>query len=187
MFRIYLVNKVLVVYDKSEKEFREKYGNSFEQISVVKDQDNIEPVTNKLKQTYKATDVLLDCKIKKKFGWKFWDKETQELIRKKISEALKNYEKTEEHRANLSKGLKHVKNFKGKKHTEETKARLAWANKGKNPIKNKKWMYNPITGEERRAEELLPGMIWGRNPELKDRMLYARQFTQQSKKKAKNL
>jgi len=187
MYRIYLIQQQIIVFDKPEKELKEKYGNSFEQIGTVKDQDNIDSVVQKLAKTYKANEIVLDCKIKKKFGWKFWDKETQELIRVKISEALKKYEKTEEHRANLSKGLKHIKNFKGKKHTEETKSRLSWANKGKNPIKNKKWMYNPITGEEKRAEELLPGMIWGRNPEQKDRMLYAKQFTKQSKKKLQNL
>lgn len=187
MYRIYLINNQVVVFDKPEKELREKYGNSFEQIGTIKDQDNIDLVTGKLAKTYNASDIVLDCKIKKKFGWKFWDKNTQELIRRKISEALKKYEKTEEHRANLSKGLKHVKNFKGKKHTEETKARQAWANRGRDPIKGKMWMHDPFTGKEKRGYELEKGMVWGRNSDARDRILYARQFTRQSKKKAKNL
>jgi len=186
MYRIYLVNKQIVVFDKPEKKLREKYGNSFEQIGTVKDQDNIDSVTGKLAKSYNVNDIVLDCKIKKKFGWKFWDKDTQELIRVKISEALKKYEKTPEHRANISKGQKNLQNFKGKKHTEETKARISWANKGRDTIKGRKWMHDPFTGKEKRGYELEKGMIWGRNHDLRDQILYARQFTRQSKRKSKS-
>lgn len=182
MYRIYLINNQIIVFDKPEKELKEKYGNLFEQIGTVKDQDNIDSVANKLLLSYKASEIILDCKIKKKFGWKYWDDETKQLNRKKISESLKKYKKTDEHKKNLSKSAKNISRFAGKKHTEETKARQSWANRGRDPIKGKKWMFNPITGKEKRGYELEPGMHWGRNPEQKDAMLYTRSLRKRKQK-----
>ena len=50
----------------------------------------------------------------------------------KISESLKDYVKTEEHRLNISKANKgRVSTFKGKSHTEEAKSKMSKVHKGK--------------------------------------------------------
>jgi hypothetical protein len=168
MFRVFLIKDSLIVYDKSEKEFRQKYGNTYEQVSIIKDSDNIDKVTEKLLRQYNASEIELDFKVKKVFGWKLYDEQAKQEVFKKISKALKRYVKTEEHRRNLSAGCKHMKSFLGKKHTEETKLKMRVKHLGKDVIKGRMWMYNPITGEEKRGYELLPNMIWGRSPENRD-------------------
>jgi hypothetical protein len=170
MFKVYLTAKKIVVFDRSEKEFKAIYGNSFEQISVIKDQDNIDSVCEKLLKQYKAEEVVKDCKIKKKFGWKYWPKELQEVIRTNMSIAMKRYKKTKEHGESISRGkkLKPAATFKGKKHSEHTKKKIAHAKRGVDPIKGKKWMHDPLTGKELRAYELQENMIWGRSPEARE-------------------
>lgn len=50
----------------------------------------------------------------------------------KISESLKDYVKTEEHRLNISKANRgRVSTFKGKSHTEEAKSKISKVHKGK--------------------------------------------------------
>ena len=186
MFRVFLLNNSLIVFDKSEKDFRVKYGNNFEQVSIIKNQDNIELATGKLLKQYRVQEVIMDCKLKKKCTWQVWDEETRINAAKKISNALKRYIKTREHRENLSKGCKHFKSFLGKRHTERTKARIRFMRLGRNNIAGLKWMHNPYTGEQRRGKELLPGMLWGRGPEAKD-YAYAMIEARRIKRQAKNL
>jgi len=169
MFRIILFNNKLYVFDKSEKEFKQKYGNNFEQISVIKDQDNIDSVCKKLKQQYRAEEIIKDCKIKKKFGWKYFSEDIQERIRNSSRIALKRYIKTKEHNENVSKG-RMGKGGRTSPHSEHTKKLMSFIKKQKkiNTINNKKWMHDPLTGKEKRGEELEEGMVWGRSPESKD-------------------
>lgn len=166
MFKIFYCNNSLIVFDKSDKEFRTKYGNKFEQVSVIKDIENIDSVTKKLQKQYNCSEVVHDYKVKKKFHWKYFTPERIVEVKKKLSESLKQYVKTEEHKKNLSIGSKNKRNFLGKKHSEETKKRYAEKRKTWDPINGRKWMHNPYTGEEKRGFELLPGMLWGRSPEL---------------------
>jgi len=165
MFRIYLTEKKIVVYDKSEKEFKSKYGSSFEQISIVKDQDNIDSVTKKLQQQYKALEIILDCKIKKKFGWKYFTEEMKESNRQKISKALKNRVVSEEHSKAIALGRKGIAIFAGKKHTEEAKRKISVGRKGRIINTGKRWAHNPVTGDERFVFELPEGYVYGRSPE----------------------
>jgi hypothetical protein len=183
MFRIYITNNTLVIYDKSEKEFRQKYSN-FEQVGVCKDQDNLPTVVEKLKKQYNINEEIFDCHIKKKVGWKYWTTEVQEAARQNISKALSRYVKTKEHGENISKAkkIKSVATFAGRKHTEHTKKLMAFKRKGVDPIQGRKWMHNPLTGKEARGYELKEGMIWGRSPEAKE---YANAVVASKKRKAK--
>ncbi len=168
MFRVFLLKNQLVVYDKSEKEFKAKYGSGYEQITIIKDYDNIDPVIEKLAKTYRA-EIVRDYKIKMKWGWAFWSDELKKEIVKKRSESLKSYVKTEQHRAKLAAKAKKYRHFAGKEHTEQTKAQISFKKKGmKSHLKGTKWMYNPDTGEEKMGKELIEGFFWGRSPEAKD-------------------
>lgn len=168
MYRIFLYKKDFVITDLSERDFKQKYVGTYEQIGVFKELDNLELAIDKLIKTYKPSDIIHDYHVKKKWGWKYFTEEQREDYRKRISESLKKYKKTEEHKRNLSIACRNQKNFKGKKHTSATKARISFARRGVNPIKGRRWMHNPTTGEEKRAFELHPGMVWGRSPEIVD-------------------
>jgi len=172
MFRIFLFEKKLIVYDKSEKEFRQKYGTNYEQISSVKDQDNIDSACEKLLKQYNAQEVVKDCHIKKKFGWKWYSDEVKEKVSRNISIAMTRYKKTKEHGEAISKGKK-GKSIKGHPTSEHTKKLIAFSKKGFDPIQGRKWMHNPLTGQESRGYELKEGMIWGRSPEAKEYINYA--------------
>lgn len=173
MFKVFLIDKRLIVFDKTDKEFRAKYGNNFEQVSIIKEQDNIDPVCEKLARQYKAV-VEKDCHIKKKLGWKYWSEEMKQQISKNISIALKRYKRTKEHSESISRYRKGKSIFEGHNHTEHSKKLIAFARRGKDPIQGRKWMHNPYTGKEKRGYELEEGMIWGRSPEAADYMLQAR-------------
>lgn len=187
MFRIYLLNNKLYVFDKSEKEFRAKYGTNFEQISVVKDQDNIDSVCEKLLKQNNASEIIKDCKIKKKFGWKYFSDEVKDRIRKSISVASSRYIKTKEHGEAISRAKKGKKTH-SLPHSEHSKKLISYVKRMQkiDPIKGRKWMHNPITGEERRDYELYEGMVWGRSPESREytaSATRARQIARQQKYK----
>lgn len=174
MYRIFLVKKDFIITDLSEKDFKSKYATAYEQIGVFKELDNLELAIDKLIKTYKPFDIIHDYHIKKKWGWKYFSEEQREEYRKRISESLKKYKKTEEHKRNLSIACRNQKNFKGKKHSSTTKAQIAFARRGVDPIKGRRWMHNPYTGEEKRGFDLSPGMMWGRSPEAADYISEAR-------------
>ena len=172
MYRIILFENKIYVFDKSEKEFRQKYGSNFEQLSSIKDQDNIDQACEKLLKQYKAEEIIKDCHIKKRFGWKYHSDEIKEKVSKNISIAMTRYKKTKEHGEAISRGKK-GKPIKGHALSEHTKKLISFAKKGFDPIKGKKWMHNPLTGEEKRDYELKEGMVWGRSPEAKEYINYA--------------
>ena len=169
MFRVFLLKNQLIVFDKSEKEFKVKYGSGYEQVSIVKEYNNIDTVVEKLALTYKA-EIVRDYKIKKKWGWLYLSPEQKQQIIIKRSQSLKdNYVKTEQHRANLSVKAKRYRHMSGKQHSEETKKQMSLRKLGSTPgNKGMKWMYNPDTGEEKMARELIEGYFWGRGPESKE-------------------
>lgn len=168
MYRIFLLKNQLIIFDKTEKEFKAKYGTGYEQLTIVKDYDNIEPVVEKLAKTYRA-EIVQDYKVKMKWGWAFWSDELKKEIVKKRSETLKSYVKTEQHRARLSARAKKYRHMAGKKHSEETKKQMSLRKLGSpSPNKGARWMYNPDTGEEKMGKELVEGYFWGRRPDYKD-------------------
>lgn len=172
MYKVFLCNNKLILFDKSDKEFREKYGKLFEQITIIKDHKNIDAVLEKLHKQFKL-DIVTDTTKRPWWGWYNLDDEQQKEVIRKRSESLKNYVKTDEHRARLAAKAKRYKHFKGKHHSEEFKARLSQRKKGiSSPTKGMKWIYNPLTGEEKLSKELIEGFYWGRNPEIGDVLIY---------------
>ena len=168
MYKVFLCNDKLILFDKTDKDFREKYGKNFEQVTIIKDHKNIDAVMEKLSRQYQK-EVVKDTTKRPWWGWYNLDEEGQKEVNRKRAESLKKYVKTEEHRANLSKTAKKYRHFKGKKHSEEFKARLSQRKKGvSSPTKGMKWMYDPDTGLETLGHELKEGHFWGRKPEFSD-------------------
>lgn len=168
MYKVFLCDNKLILFDKTDKEFREKYGKNFEQVTIIKDHRNIDAVLEKISRQYKK-EVVKDTTKRPWWGWYNLDEEGQKEVNRKRAESLKKYVKTEEHRANLSKTAKKYKHFKGKKHSEEFKARLSQRKKGiSSATKGMKWMYNPDTDHEALGFELKEGYFWGRKPEMRE-------------------
>jgi hypothetical protein len=169
MYRFILQGKKIYVFDKTDKEFRDKYGNAFEQIGVVKDRDSIDPVKEKLQKQYRAEEVIMDCYLKRKCGWKYWSEETKAMVRQKMSEAKRNKTLSEYQRMRMSEAKKgQPNNHAGHKHSETTKNIQALRRKGVKTRQGMKWCHNPITKQESAAyENALPeGFVWGRSPDL---------------------
>lgn len=168
MYKVFLFENKLILFDKSDKEFREKYGKNYEQVTIIKDHDNINTVMEKLARQYKL-ETVIDTNKRPWWGWYNLDEEGRKEVIRKRSESLKKYVKTEEHRANLSKAGKKYKHRLGKTHTPEARARIAQKRLGiSSGTKGKKWMYNPDTGEETLGFELKEGYFWGRMPGFGD-------------------
>jgi len=167
MLRVYLLNnEKIYITDKTEKKFKAKFGNMFEQVSVIKDMRNIYIVQDKLSKTYKK-EVIIDI-YRTRLFWGLVSEEKVKEIGKLISERHKGVPKSEEHRAKLSEAGKKYRNRAGKKHTEEAKARIGWKRRGIGTTTGRRWMYNPTTDEEKLGHTLIEGFYWGRSAGSRD-------------------
>lgn len=173
MFRIYLTNNRIVIYDKSEKEFRQQYGTIFEQVGIVKDYDNIEPAAKKLQVQYRAEDIVHDYKKKRIGVLTMLSPEKKAEVIEAIREGNKRYKRTPEHCKNISLAKKGRAFFAGKKHSQKTRSMISQRRKGVPINTGRKWYHNPSTGEERLVLEPIEGWYPGRCPEHRARVTYA--------------
>lgn len=175
MHRLIQHQNSIIVYDKSDKEFRAKYGMMGEVLTYVKDQSNLTSVITKTKNQYKIDSVIMDCHIKKKFGWKYWSDDMKAHHRKLWSELKTGVPKSEYQRRRISEGKKGKRgNHSGHLHTNTTKNIISLRAMGHKRNVGMKWCYDPYTGRERRGKELIPGYIWGRNPENVNGFIYGK-------------
>lgn len=106
--RLILVGNTLICYDKDIKAFRDVYGKMYELLDTLKDNRNIHDRIDKLKKTYPITEIVFDCKVGRKFGWRFFN---------------------EEQKARIREGVRIYRT--GRKWDSETKAKIARSRKGK--------------------------------------------------------
>lgn len=165
MVKVWFGQGKLIIYEGIDKDFKSKYGHSYEQIDVIKDKDNIEVVMERLNRSYKG-EWIHDYKVKKRFGWKYWSDELKEQIRRNISKAHSGKPRSEKWKKVRSENMKGKSIFKGQKHSEDTKRAIGLSRMGVDPIKGKRWCHDPATGQEKRVYELPEGYLWGRNPEV---------------------
>lgn len=163
MIRIYLIDKQLVCFDKGETAFKQKYGNNHEQVGIVKDVSNLTTVLEKLSKQYKTVELVQDVHIKRRVGWCYKTEEQKAATRTKMSEVRLGRPRRQWIKDKISESRKGKGNFTGKKHSEFAKKAIAFARRGKNPVKGLRWCHNPITGKELRSTELPEGFIWGRD------------------------
>lgn len=168
MYRFILFEKKIYVYDKSDKDFREKYGKNFEQIGTVKDRDSIDTVAEKLSKQYKCTEIIKDCHIKRKSGWKYYSDELKAQIRESMSKTRRGKALTEQQKQSMSKSkLGKRSNNYGKKRPEVANNITSLRQLGNKAGLGTRWCHNPVTKKERMVREVLPeGFVWGRDPDL---------------------
>jgi len=167
MYRLFHHNHCIVIYDKSDKEFKAKYGNSYEQVAFVKDDTAIAVIVERMKRQYNATTVTYDCHIKKKWGWKYFTDEQKASYKERWSKIRTGRPLSDHQRQRISEGKTGKRsNHSGKAHSQSTKNVMSLRAMGHKRINGLRWCHDPSTGKERRVRELIPGYLWGRNPEL---------------------
>jgi hypothetical protein len=173
MYKLFFCDKRIVIYDRPDKEFKAKYGSSFEQVAVCKDDSALTIIADKMKRQYKAIDVVYDCHIKRKWGWKYFTDEQKEAYRvvmrqKKLGKPLSDHQKKRISEGKTGKRGNHT----GKSHNENTKAVMSLRKLGHKSNTGRRWCHDPVNGEERMAFELPIGFVWGRNPALEIGLMF---------------
>jgi hypothetical protein len=166
--RLFLVdNKTLVCYDKDVKAFRDIYGKVYELLDTLKDNRNIHDRIEQLRKTYKFVEILFDCKVGRKFGWRFFNDETKERIREGVRAYRTGRKWDSETKDKISRKRKGKGNH-NTRHRLESRMMTSLSMKGNTNVKGLRWAYNPFTGKEKRVHDLPEGFVWGRSPEILD-------------------
>ena len=166
MYKLFFHKSTIVIYDQSDKDFKHKYGHAYEQVGVVKDDANIAVIVERMKKQYGATEVVYDCHIKKKWGWRYFTEEQKETYRKMWSAKRRGRKLSAHQKERISEGKTGKRgNHTGKTHSASTKNVMSLRALGHKRNVGKKWCYDLLTGAEKRCTELPKGFVWGRNPE----------------------
>jgi hypothetical protein len=157
--------------DRGDKQFITDYGTGWEKVSVIRDSRNYDIAIEKIKRQYNATEVIRDCVIAARLGWRYMTEEQRIRMVQAVKAANTGKPRSDEVKARISATMKgRPSNSKGHVKSETSKRMVALARIGKDPIKGKKWAHCPVYGSEKRLYEgeLPEGWKWGRTPELKD-------------------
>lgn len=168
MYKLILFKGDMVVYDRADKDFRSKYGSMGEQVGVVKDDASISVIVERLKKTYAFNDIIYDCHIKKKTGWKYFTPEQKELVRAKMRAAKlgKKYSQAQRDAMAAAKIGKRS-NFAGHQLSEQAKATMALRKLGNTHSRGTRWAHHVETFEEikiKAGAPLPPNFVYGRDP-----------------------
>jgi hypothetical protein len=171
--KLILVGKSLICYDKDIKNFPTKYNKQYEIIDTIKDNRNLHDRITKLQRNYTFEQIVFDCIVGRKFGWRFFNDEQKERIREGIRASRIGKVWSMEIKERISRSRKGRGNHTIK-HTTESKCKIAESMQDNTNVKGLRWAYNPFTGKERRVDILPPHFIWGRSPEILD---YLRKYS----------
>lgn len=145
MFHFYCFNqdKKLIVSDLPVEKIKEKHGYRFEILTSVKEKESIDLVLSRLKRNYSTfTVVNAFATVRQPRGP--YNKPTKK----------KGVPRDEATKAKISATLKGRSNFQGKRHTPETKAKMAAKKLGNTHVKGTHWAYDPRGDSEVRVKSL---------------------------------
>ena len=151
--------KTLLITNFSVDKVKNRYGHKFEIINTIKDRSSIDQVKPRIiKQfpTFQIIEQLGPVVI-------FTDEVREKLRRKKLGT-----KKSNEVKLKISNSLKGRGNFLGKRHKEESKFKTSVKMRNNQNTKNKFWIYNPKTFEEKtidKGTKIPVGFVVGRNPD----------------------
>jgi hypothetical protein len=173
--KIFLVNNTDLVCCQDELSvFREKYGRRFELVDTIKDSRNLEDVLPRLAKLYNANDIIIDCHVEKRWGWRYMSQEQRDHFVQAIKAYRTGRPWSQEVKDKISASRKGKGNFEGKKHTPTTKMMMAMAKVGKpGACKGRVYCHDPITGKHKRlipGSELPEGFVWGCAPGRADHL-----------------
>jgi hypothetical protein len=108
----------------------------------------------------KGYEIVWEVKSTRKGGWSHSDETKEKMRQAKLGNVI-----PEETRRKISQTMKGKSNFEGKKHTEETKRKMALRKLKNDHAKGLYWAHNPDTDQEIRVKSrhFLPeGYVLGR-------------------------
>lgn len=144
-FYCYSDKKIIIVSDLAQEIVKKKYGYKFEILTSINDISSLELIKPRIQKSYPGFQIT---ELFKKI--KFFSEES----RKRISESKKGKPRDPLTRAKISAGLKGRSNFQGKKHTQETKSKMAEKKIGNDHAKDLVWAHNPRGDAETRVKTL---------------------------------
>lgn len=163
MFRFYgyLQNKKIVISDLSIEKIKKKFGIGYEILTSVKEKESIPIILARLQRNYLGFEIVesyVYTRPKKDFL-------TPEQ-RKALDDRRKGVPRSPEVRQKISNTLKGRSSFQGKKHTPESKAKIASKKIGNDHVKDTIWAHDPRSDTEIRVrdrKEIPEGFSKGRD------------------------
>lgn len=159
MIHVYCYNssKTIIISDRPSAKVIAKYGRGYEILTSIRERDSIAIIVSRLVRNYG------------KFVITEWLKPIRPPIsdetRAKMAAAKIGKSRPESSNRKASITMKGKSNFRGKKHSEESKKAIAAAMAGNDNVAGLIWCYDPVSGEEKRIAsiEMLPrGWLIGR-------------------------
>lgn len=157
-FYCYDVTKTILISDMPVDKVKAKYGHRYELLNSVKESSAVDIVRTRLQRSYGRYEFVEWYQTVKK--------PISEETRRRMSEAKMGKPRDEATRQKIAAGLKGRSNFQGKKHTADTKDKMAEKKLGNDHAKDSYWAYDPRSDKETRVRDrnkLPPGFILGRD------------------------
>jgi hypothetical protein len=158
-FYISSTAKQLIITDYTPEKVRKRFNYGVELVNSIKDKSSLDIVKSRMLRTYRGYEIVelfqkpkyvMSPEHKHALLISKLGKPRSEEVRRKISETKK----------------KQPSNFKGKKHTYETKRLMSARKIGNQANADKIWAYNPDTDEEimvNTRADIPPGFSEGRD------------------------
>lgn len=160
MIHIYCFSslKTIIVSDRPSDNIKDKYGHRYEILTSIKERDSVSIVLPRVIRSYSGYTVI-EWYTRKKRG------SPSAETRAKIAAARLGVARSIASNMKASATMKGRSNFKGKKHTIETRDAIASKMIGNDHASGLIWCHDPVSGEEKRIADLveLPaGWVIGR-------------------------
>ena len=158
-FYISITAKQLIITDYTPEKIRKRFNYGVELVNSIKDKNSLDIVKSRMLRTYRGYETVelfqkpkyvMSPEHKHALLISKLGKPRSEEVRRKISESKKNQ----------------PSNFKGKRHTYETKRVISARMMGNQANTDKIWVYNPDTDEEimvNSRADIPPGFSEGRD------------------------
>jgi len=152
------VTKTILISDQPVDKVRAKYGPRYEILNSVNDKVSVDVIKTRLARSYGSYSFVEWYQAAKR--------QMTAENKQKISDAKKGKLQSEATKLKISQSCKGRSNFQGKKHTAETKNKMAEKKLGNQHVKDSYWAYDSKADKETRVKDrnnLPPGYSLGRD------------------------
>lgn len=161
------VTKTILISDQPVEKVRAKYGSRYEVLNSVNDRTSVDIIKTRLARSYGSYSFVEWYQAAKR--------QLSEESKRKISEARQGKPRSEATKLKISESCKGRSNFQGKKHTAETRNKMAEKKLGNQHVKDSYWAYDARADKETRVKDrnsLPPGYSLGRDYDSIEEGLY---------------
>lgn len=143
-FYLFSKEKKIVASDLPQEKIKQKFGSRFEILNSIKDKDFVEIVKVRVLRGYPDFSYVETFHRKAVFT---------EESRRKISLSKLGKPRDELTRLKISLASKGRSNFQGKRHSDETKQKMAEKKLGNTHTKEYHWAHDPRSDKETRVKD----------------------------------